>query len=109
MTVPKRGTANKASDDHLCLGTAASVSAAAADGPAVRRRARERVLAHCPQRDRRGASALLALHGLEGSSTAHYMRGLADKAFAAGTTSCCSTNGTAAAPNSSRPGSTTPV
>ena len=27
---------------------------------------------------------LLALHGLEGSSTAHYMRGLADKAFARG-------------------------
>jgi predicted alpha/beta-fold hydrolase len=26
----------------------------------------------------------VALHGLEGSSEAHYMRGLADKAFAAG-------------------------
>src|SRR5215510_2306157 len=44
-----------------------------------------RVLAHChwqPERDRR--PALLALHGLEGSSSAHYMRGLADKAFATG-------------------------
>jgi predicted alpha/beta-fold hydrolase len=44
-----------------------------------------RVLAHCnwqPQRDR--APALLLLHGLEGSSQAHYMRGIADKAFAAG-------------------------
>lgn len=44
-----------------------------------------RVLAHCYwQPDRAGRPALLALHGLEGSSHAHYMRGLADKAFAAG-------------------------
>jgi len=44
-----------------------------------------RVLAHCHwQRDRSGHPALLALHGLEGSSQAHYMRGLADKAFRAG-------------------------
>ncbi len=44
-----------------------------------------RVLAHCHwQRDRDKHPALLALHGLEGSSSAHYMRGLADKAFAAG-------------------------
>jgi predicted alpha/beta-fold hydrolase len=44
-----------------------------------------RVLAHCHwQRDRPAHPALLALHGLEGSSTAHYMRGLADKAFARG-------------------------
>ncbi len=44
-----------------------------------------RVLAHCNwQLDRRNAPTLLALHGLEGSSQAHYMRGLADKAFAAG-------------------------
>jgi predicted alpha/beta-fold hydrolase len=44
-----------------------------------------RVLAHCSwQRDRTAAPTLLALHGLEGSSEAHYMRGLADKAFAAG-------------------------
>lgn len=44
-----------------------------------------RVLAHChwqPQPSQH--PALLALHGLEGSSTAHYMRGLADKAYAAG-------------------------
>jgi predicted alpha/beta-fold hydrolase len=44
-----------------------------------------RVLAHCnwqPARDQ--APALLLLHGLEGSSLAHYMRGIADKAFAAG-------------------------
>jgi predicted alpha/beta-fold hydrolase len=44
-----------------------------------------RVLAHCHwQPRRREAVTLLCLHGLEGSSTAHYMCGLADKAFAAG-------------------------
>ncbi len=44
-----------------------------------------RVLAHCnwqpePQRH----ATLLLLHGLEASSSAHYMRGLADKAFVRG-------------------------
>jgi hypothetical protein len=44
-----------------------------------------RVLAHVHwQRDRHRRPALLLLHGLEGSSTAHYMRGIADKAWAAG-------------------------
>jgi predicted alpha/beta-fold hydrolase len=44
-----------------------------------------RVLAHCNwQPDRQAAPTLLALHGLEGSSEAHYMRGLADKAFSRG-------------------------
>ena len=44
-----------------------------------------RVLAHCYwQADAPSHPALLALHGLEGSSTAHYMRGLADKAYARG-------------------------
>jgi predicted alpha/beta-fold hydrolase len=44
-----------------------------------------RVLAHCHwQKDRASAPLLLALHGLEGSSSAHYMRGLADKAWRAG-------------------------
>jgi predicted alpha/beta-fold hydrolase len=44
-----------------------------------------RVLAHCHwQPERARHPALLALHGLEGSSHAHYMRGLADKAFADG-------------------------
>ena len=44
-----------------------------------------RVLAHCHwQSDRCAHPALLALHGLEGSSSAHYMRGLAAKAFARG-------------------------
>jgi uncharacterized protein len=44
-----------------------------------------RVLAHCYwQPDRRARPTLLALHGLEGSSSAHYMRGLADKAWARG-------------------------
>ena len=44
-----------------------------------------RVLARCHwQPDRKAAPTLLILHGLEGSSDAHYMRGLADKAFARG-------------------------
>jgi predicted alpha/beta-fold hydrolase len=44
-----------------------------------------RVLAHCHwQPHRRRCPTLLALHGLEGSSSAHYMRGLADKAFSLG-------------------------
>jgi uncharacterized protein len=47
--------------------------------------ARTRVLAHCYwQPDPSAHPALLALHGLEGSSAAHYMRGLADKAYARG-------------------------
>jgi uncharacterized protein len=44
-----------------------------------------RVLAKChwqPARDER--PTLLLLHGLEGSADAHYMRGIADKAWAAG-------------------------
>ena len=44
-----------------------------------------RVLAHCHwQAAPARRPTLLALHGLEGSSEAHYMRGLADKAFGAG-------------------------
>lgn len=43
------------------------------------------VLAHCHWQNRpRGHSTLIALHGLESSSEAHYVRGLAAKAFAAG-------------------------
>ncbi len=44
-----------------------------------------RVLALCYwQPKKRSAATLLALHGLEGSANAHYMQGLADKAFARG-------------------------
>ena len=44
-----------------------------------------RVLARCHwQPDRRQHPTLLALHGLEGSTEAHYMYGLADKGYAAG-------------------------
>ena len=44
-----------------------------------------RVLAHCYwHRDRAARATILGLHGLEGSSQAHYMQGLADKAWAAG-------------------------
>lgn len=44
-----------------------------------------RVLAHCHWHDdRQDHSTLILLHGLEGSSAAHYMRGMADKAWRAG-------------------------
>lgn len=44
-----------------------------------------RVMAHCNwQAERRAHPTLVAMHGLEGSSEAHYMRGLADKAWRAG-------------------------
>ena len=44
-----------------------------------------RVLAHCHwQPEPARHPTLIALHGLEGSSSAHYMRGLADKGLAAG-------------------------
>src|SRR5688572_29842004 len=44
-----------------------------------------RVLAHCHwQGDRAGRPAIILLHGLEGSSRAHYMAGISDKAWAAG-------------------------
>jgi predicted alpha/beta-fold hydrolase len=43
------------------------------------------VLAHCHwQEDRRARPTVLLLHGLEGSSEAHYMAGMADKAWARG-------------------------
>jgi predicted alpha/beta-fold hydrolase len=44
-----------------------------------------RVLAHCHWHDdRRAHPTLLLLHGLEGSSEAHYIAGMADKAWARG-------------------------
>ena len=44
-----------------------------------------RVLAHCHwQREPWARPTLIALHGLNGSSDAHYMRGIAAKAFARG-------------------------
>lgn len=60
-----------------------------------------RVLAHCNwQPNPAEAPTLLLLHGLEGSSLAHYMRGIANKAFAAGFSvvrlnqrNCCGTEG----------------
>ena len=44
-----------------------------------------RVLAHCHWHDQRDTHpTLLLLHGLEGSSQAHYIAGISDKAWAAG-------------------------
>ncbi|MBS1819793.1 MAG: alpha/beta fold hydrolase [Acidobacteria bacterium] len=46
---------------------------------------RTRVVAHCHwQRDGAVRPTILALHGLNGSSHSHYMRGIADKAWARG-------------------------
>jgi len=43
------------------------------------------VLAHCYwQQERTASPTILALHGLEGSSSAHYMLGIADKGLRAG-------------------------
>lgn len=47
--------------------------------------AETRVLAHCHwQANRRSRPTVLLLHGLEGSSEAHYVRGMADKAWKRG-------------------------
>ena len=47
--------------------------------------AEARVLAHCHWQDRpQDHPTFLLLHGLEGSSMAHYMRGIAEKAWIAG-------------------------
>lgn len=44
-----------------------------------------RVLAHCYWHSQpRAHATIIGLHGLEGSSQAHYMKGLAEKAYAAG-------------------------
>lgn len=56
-----------------------------ADARTFRVDAATRVLAHCHwQAEPRTCPTLMTLHGLEGSSDAHYMRGLADKAFRRG-------------------------
>ena len=43
-----------------------------------------RVLAHCHRHPGEPRRTLILLHGLEGSSMAHYMRGISEKAWAAG-------------------------
>ena len=43
-----------------------------------------RVLAHCHRHPGELRRTLILLHGLEGSSMAHYMRGISEKAWAAG-------------------------
>jgi predicted alpha/beta-fold hydrolase len=57
----------------------------AADARVIRVAPDTQVLAHCYWQPQRGERpTLLALHGLEGSSGVHYMRGLADKAYRQG-------------------------
>ena len=84
--VPKRGLTNGHLMTIYCWGKARAFPALP---PPTERyfdvEPRARVLAHCHwQADAALHPALLALHGLEGSSSAHYMRGLAAKAFARG-------------------------
>lgn len=84
--VPKRGLTNGHLMTIYCWGKARAFPALP---PPTERyfdvEPRARVLAHCHwQADAPLHPALLALHGLEGSSSAHYMRGLAAKAFARG-------------------------
>ena len=76
--VPKRRPQKRSSDDRLLLGQAPGVSRApTAVGRVTSMSSRgTRVLAHCHwQPDAAAHPTLLALHGLEGSSAAHYMRG----------------------------------
>jgi predicted alpha/beta-fold hydrolase len=84
--VPKRGLRNGHLMTIYCWGKPRAFPALPA--PAERYfdvEPRARVLAHCHwQPDAPRHPALLALHGLEGSSSAHYMRGLAAKAFTRG-------------------------
>jgi uncharacterized protein len=84
--VPKRGLRNGHLMTVYCWGKPRAFPALPAPTERyfdVERGAR--VLAHCHwQPDPGRHPALLALHGLEGSSSAHYMRGLAAKAFARG-------------------------
>jgi len=84
--VPKRGLTNGHLMTIYCWGKARAFPGLP---PPTERyfdvEPRARVLAHCHwQADAALHPALLALHGLEGSSSAHYMRGLAAKAFARG-------------------------
>ena len=84
--VPKRGLRNGHLMTVYCWGKPRTFSILPA--PADRYFDTEpatRVLAHCHwQSDPAAHPALIALHGLEGSSTAHYMRGIAAKAYSRG-------------------------
>ncbi len=84
--LPKRGLRNGHAMTVYCWGKPRTFPALPAPSERyfdVERQAR--VLAHCHwQPDVGGHPALVALHGLEGSSAAHYMRGIAAKAYARG-------------------------
>ena len=84
--VPKRGLRNGHLMTVYCWGKSRTFPAL--PPPSERHfdiEARTRVLAHCHwQRDVAAHPALLVLHGLEGSSAAHYMRGIAAKAYGRG-------------------------
>lgn len=84
--VPKRGLTNGHLMTVYCWGKPRTFPALPA--PTARHfdtEPKTRVLAHCHwQRDPAAHPALIALHGLEGSSSAHYMRGIAAKAYGRG-------------------------
>jgi predicted alpha/beta-fold hydrolase len=64
---------------------AARAPPARAGGALLDTAADARVLAHCHWHPAPTAHpTIVLLHGLEGSSTVHYMRGMADKAWAEG-------------------------
>jgi predicted alpha/beta-fold hydrolase len=82
-----RLAAQRPLDDALQLGESAVLSRASGAAAALLRTWRRgaRVVAECHWQTRRWERpTLVALHGLNGSSGAHYMRGLAAKAFARG-------------------------
>ncbi len=84
--VPKRGLTNGHLMTVYCWGKPRKFPALPA--PTERHfdtEPKTRVLAHCHwQRDPAAHPALIGLHGLEGSSSAHYMRGMAAKAYGRG-------------------------
>ena len=83
--VPRRGLSNGHAMTIFCWAARRRLSLPAPEARLFRVSTDTQVLAHCYwQPDPAAHPTLLALHGLEGSSAAHYMLGLADKARRAG-------------------------
>lgn len=83
--VPRRGLGNAHLMTVFCWAMPRRLRLPPPEERLFRVTADTQVLAHCYwQRDRGTHATLIGLHGLEGSSTAHYMRGIADKALRAG-------------------------
>ncbi|HEY2431956.1 MAG TPA: alpha/beta fold hydrolase [Vicinamibacterales bacterium] len=83
--VPRRRLAHGHLMTVYCWGSRRQFSLPAPEARLLQVTADTQVLAHCYwQPDRAAHPTILALHGLEGSSSAHYMLGIADKALRAG-------------------------